>query len=391
MITTIVFILILGLLILVHEAGHFLVARRNGVPSEEFGFGFPPRLVGIYKDKEGKRRFVFGNKQIDETIKEKDETVYSLNLIPLGGFVKIRGEDKEESQGDPRSFVNQSVWKRFKILFAGVGMNFVLAMVLFMGAFWLGLPEAITDEMEARDPKVQIAQIAPDSPADEVGIEMGDEVVSVIASGGKIFQIKKVGKLQEVIKQNAGKELQLKLKRPGEGQIVIPVSIREEAPEGQGLLGVQLVRTDFVRHGLLESAWMGVKTVFSMVAMIVIFLVDLIGKLFTSQPVGAEVAGPVGIAVLTGKMTQLGIAHILQFAALLSVNLGVINLLPIPALDGGRILFLAIEKIKGSPVSQKAEGLIHTIGFFLLISLMVLVTVRDFINFEIINKIQGLF
>ncbi|MFO7807375.1 MAG: RIP metalloprotease RseP [Candidatus Moraniibacteriota bacterium] len=390
MTTLIVFIIILGVLILVHEAGHFLVAKRNGVPSEEFGFGFPPRVVGVYKNKKGKWKWVFGNKQIGEEEKEKDETVYSINLIPLGGFVKIRGESEEEIKGDPKSFVNQSAWKRFKILFAGVGMNFVLAIILFAFAFWLGLPEAINDETEARNPEVQIAQVANNTPADEIGVEMGD-VIKTIEAGGENYEVTKVGQFQKIIEENKGKEIELNFERPGEGIVSLATKIREEAPEGEGLLGVQLVRTDFVKHGFLESSWMAVKTTFSMIVTIVVFLGDLIVKLFVSEPVGSQVAGPVGIAVLTGKMTQMGLAHILQFTALLSVNLGVINLLPIPALDGGRILFLLIEKIKGSPVSQKMEGLVHTIGFFLLISLMVFVTVKDFINFEIVDKIKGLF
>jgi regulator of sigma E protease len=166
--------------------------------------------------------------------------------------------------------------------------------------------------------------------------------------------------------------------------------IREEAPEGQGLLGVQLVRTTFARYGFFESTWMAIQTSFSMILAILVFLGDLIIRLFSSQPVTADVAGPVGIAVMTGKMVQFGLAYVFQFVALLSINLAVINLLPIPALDGGRIFFLLIEKIKGAPLSQKLEGTANAIGFFLLILLMVFVTVKDFANFQIIDKIKGI-
>ncbi len=393
MTTFIVFILIIGLLVLVHELGHFLTAKRNGVPSDEFGFGFPPRLVGTYKNKQGKRCWVFGNKEVPESEKDRDETIYSLNLIPLGGFVKIRGEDGDEKE-DKKSFVNQSAWVKFKILFAGVAMNFILAIVLFSIAFQIGLPESISDETKAADAKVQIAQVTVDSPASEMGLEMGDEVISV-TDQEKVIRIKTITEFQEVIKKNKGKEVFIGVARGSTNEAkeitTLKTVIREEAPEGQGLLGVQLVRTTFAKYGFFESTWMAVETTFSMILAILAFLGDLIVKIFTSEKISADVAGPVGIAVMTGKMTQLGLAYVLQFIALLSVNLGVINLLPFPALDGGRIFFLLIEKIKGSPLNQKVEGIANTFGFFLLIGLMVFVTIKDFANFEIIDKIKNIF
>jgi len=387
--TFIVFILILGLLVLVHELGHFLVAKKNGVISDEFGFGFPPRVVGTYKDKKGRRKWVFGNKEINNEMKDEDETVYSFNLIPLGGFVKIRGEDGEDKK-DKKSFANQSAWVRFKILFAGVLMNFLLGIVLFSLAFQIGLPESIGDDYQAKDAKVQIAQVVSNSPADEMGIEMGDVVFSIEGTEG-ITEIKTVKAFQEAIQSNKGQEVTINVKRNNSEKLLsLDTVIREEAPEEQGLLGVQLVRTTFAKYGLLESIWLAIKTSFSMILAILFFLVDLIVRIFSSQPVTADVAGPVGIAVMTGKMTQLGLAYVLQFVALLSINLGVINLLPFPALDGGRIFFLLIEKIKGSPLNQKVEGIANMIGFLLLIALMIFVTVKDFSNFGIMDKIKSI-
>jgi len=384
-----VFILILGLLVLVHELGHFLVAKKNGVISDEFGFGFPPRVVGTYKDKKGRRKWVFGNKEINNEMKDEDETVYSFNLIPLGGFVKIRGEDGEDKK-DKKSFANQSAWVRFKILFAGVLMNFLLGIVLFSLAFQIGLPESIGDDYQAKDAKVQIAQVVSNSPADEMGIEMGDVVFSIEGTEG-ITEIKTVKAFQEAIQSNKGQEVTINVKRNNSEKLLsLDTVIREEAPEEQGLLGVQLVRTTFAKYGLLESIWLAIKTSFSMILAILFFLVDLIVRIFSSQPVTADVAGPVGIAVMTGKMTQLGLAYVLQFVALLSINLGVINLLPFPALDGGRIFFLLIEKIKGSPLNQKVEGIANMIGFLLLIALMIFVTVKDFSNFGIMDKIKSI-
>lgn len=388
--TFIVFILILGVLVLVHELGHFLVAKRNGVISDEFGFGFPPRIFGTYKDKKGRRKWVFGNKEIGNDLKNENETVYSFNLIPLGGFVKIRGEDGEDKK-DKKSFANQTIWVRFKILFAGVLMNFILAIVLFSLAFQIGLPESVGDDYQAEDAKIQIAQVVKDSPAEEMGLEMGDRVLS-IQTEEDLTPVSKIKTFQEVIESNKGKEISINIEREGkEDLLVLKSEIREEAPEGQGLLGVQLVRTTFARYGFFEATWMAIQTSFSMILAILVFLGDLIIRLFSSQPVTADVAGPVGIAVMTGKMVQFGLAYVFQFVALLSINLAVINLLPIPALDGGRILFLLIEKIKGAPLSQKLEGTANAIGFFLLILLMVFVTVKDFTNFGIVDKVKGLF
>lgn len=389
--TIVVFFAILATLVLVHELGHFIVARRNGVAAEEFGFGFPPRLVGTYRDRDGKRRWVFGNKEIEQEIKEKEETIYSVNLIPLGGFVRIKGEDGGH-KNEKDSFSSKGVWPRFKIISAGVAMNFLLAILLFTLAFWMGLPESIEDGQNPAGAKIQIAQVVPDSPAKQSGLQAGDEVLGFVGPDGQQVEVNSIGQLQDLIKENAGKEVKLDVVHPGDKkQSQLSVNVRSEAPEGEGLTGVVLIKTAFVKHNILESFWMAVETTFSMIWAILAFLWDLLYRLFTSQPISADVAGPVGIAVMTGQVTRLGLAYILQFAALLSVNLAVINFFPFPALDGGRAVFLLVEKIKGSPVSQKVEGIVHTVGFVFLLGVMLLVTVRDFMNFDIVDKIKGVF
>ncbi len=390
LLTIIIFFLILGLLVLVHELGHFLVAKRNGVTAEEFGFGFPPRIVGLYRNKDGKIKIVWGNKEIEKNILSEENTVYSINLIPLGGFVKIKGENGED-KSDPQSFSNQSVWVRFKILSAGVFMNFILGIVLLAFALQIGLPDAVSDEIDVPG-KIQVIQVAQNSPASDIGVELGDELLAIENSSKEKTSIKSVAQFQELIQKNAGQEIVLSVQHVEKDRVSeIPVKVRESAPEGEGLLGIALAKTTITKYGFFESFWIATRNTVFFIGAIVAFVVSLIGDLITSKPVGAEVAGPVGIAVLTGQMAKLGLAYILQFAAILSINLGVINFLPFPALDGGRVIFLIIEKIKGSPVSQKIEGYVHTVGFVILLGLMVLVTARDFVNFEIVDKVKNLF
>ncbi len=389
--TIVVFVFTLGLLVLVHELGHFLTAKRNGVGAEEFGFGFPPRIVGTYRDKKGKRRWVFGNKEIEEEIKEREETIYSINLIPIGGFVKITGENGED-KSDPKSFAGKSIWVRFKILFAGVLMNFVLAAVLFSFAFWLGLPDAVDDEDEVPGSQVMISRVVPESPAFLAGVKAGDELVSIVGSAGVEKNIVGASQVSEIIKKDAGKNVVFNVIHAGEEkETALTVNLRAEAPEGQGLSGIEIIKTAIVRHGPIESIWLGIKTTGVMTLAIFAFLWELIVGFFTTKPIVADVAGPVGIAVFAGQMARMGFAYVLQFAAMLSVNLAIINGLPFPALDGGRILFLMIEKIKGSPVTQKVEGVVHTVGFVLLLTLMLAVTVKDFGTFNVIEKLKNLF
>jgi len=374
-----IFIAILGVLILVHEMGHFLVARRNGIKAEEFGFGFPPRIFGFYKqDKTGKYKLVLGNKNINSK-----NTVYSLNWIPLGGFVKIKGENGSGKKEED-SFAFKSAWIRSKVLAAGVTMNFVLAWILISIVFMLGIPETIDSASSAQSSpssKIQIVEIFPDSPAEKSKLEAGDEILKKqIDPSGKIVNLQNVKQTSEFISSYKGKALNLKIKRGGK-DITVSVVPRINPPENQGALGISLVETTLVKYSVGESFWNGFKTTGELIFSIFGALFGILKNLFIGNGVGADVSGPVGIAIFTKKVAGLGLAYILQFAAILSVNLGVINILPFPALDGGRILFIAIEKIKGSPVSQKVEQTFHMIGFVLLITLLILVTFRDVARF----------
>ncbi|MDY0302717.1 MAG: RIP metalloprotease RseP [Candidatus Moranbacteria bacterium] len=384
MITALIFILILGVLIFVHELGHFLVAIRNGIKADEFGFGFPPRIVGAVKnDKTGKYEIVWGEKEV-----KSKNTIFSLNWIPLGGFVKIKGEDGGTLDKD--SFATKSAWARIKVLAAGVTMNFILAWFLLSIVFMLGAPEAIEDDARVKDAKVQISQVIDESPAKEMGLAVGDQVVK--ACDGKSFcrTIGKVEELQNFINEHKGQEIVLTIKRGDEISELKGVP-RKEYPDDQGSLGVSLARTALVQYPWYEAIGKGLTAVFDMIILILVTLGALIGQLFAGGKPAMDVAGPIGIAIMTKQVSALGLTYLLQFTAVLSINLGIINILPFPALDGGRILFILIEKIKGSPVNQKFEQMANSIGFALLLLLMVVVTFRDFIQFEIIEKIGNIF
>lgn len=377
MFAIIIFILILGVLVLIHELGHFIVARRNGITAHEFGFGFPPRVFGVYQDNKGKWKFVRGGRDV-----ETKNTIYSLNWFPIGGFVKIKGEDGS-GQKDKDSFANKSAWTRIKVLLAGVAMNFILAWVFFSVGFMFGTYQEVVDENSPYS-KILINTVEDNSPAQQMGLKLGDELI--LGRDGDEVIFENVRQVQEFIGGHKGEEILLRVRR-GNDQLDLSGSPREKTAEGQGLLGIGLAEVQTVRYGFFESFYRGLlemKNVFILMAV-------TIKELFMGKNAGVDVTGIIGIAVYTGQIIPLGIVQILRFAAILSINLGIINALPFPALDGGRVLFILIEKIKGSPVSEKVEQAFHTIGFMLLIILMVVVTFNDFIRFEIVDKIRGIF
>lgn len=386
-VTVIIFLLILGLLIFVHELGHFLTARRNGITAHEFGFGFPPRLVGMVKNPEtGKWRIVWGNKDYSG-----NKTLYSFNWIPLGGFVRIKGEDGRAK--DPDSFATKSIWVRFKVLIAGVTMNVVFAWVLISINFMIGVPQIeetlLSDNANASEPQVQVTYVEPETPAEEMGIVAGDVITEVCASDD-CTAINTTEDLQGAMSDYKGETVAISVMR-GDEAMTVTGEPREEVTEEQGPLGVQIAEVSIVSYPWYESMWWAIGATATMLWTILAAFGSIIWGLLSGSGMQADLAGPVGIAFMTKQMTDLGLSYLLQFAAMLSINLAIINALPFPALDGGRILFLAIEKIQGKPVSRKTEGIAHTVGFVLLISLMIYVTFRDFIRFDIIGSIMGLF
>lgn len=437
--TALVFVITLGLLIFVHELGHFLIARRNKIKVEEFGFGFPPRIFGFQilsgkkikkiAEKDSIDVEIFGYKSMNSTtvIKEKitekvqeidevvpvkkwrfiwgkrnteaewanednlyEDTIYSINWIPLGGFVKIKGEDGK-NKDDKDSFSAKPAWVRIKVLGAGVVMNFILAWAAISLALIIGSPQALENGQTGKDQKIQIAEIISGSPAEKMGLKVGDEILGCAENSVECQNnFSNVSEIQGFINKNKGQKITLKIKR-GNDILETKGEPRKEYAQDQGPLGISLAETAIVSYPWYESIYRGLITTLNLIWLILSTFFEIIKNLVTGHKVGVDVSGPVGIAYLTKQVTDLGFSYILQFVALLSINLGIINGFPFPALDGGRILFVLIEKIKGSPVSQKVEQFAHTFGFMALILLMILVTFRDLFKFEIFDKIKNLF
>lgn len=394
MITIAIFILILGLLVFVHEIGHFWVSRRNKVEVEEFGFGFPPRIFGIYWNKKKERKIIWGSKEIKEVREAREidgeTTVYSVNWIPLGGFVKITGEDGDKKE-NPKSFAAKKPFTRIKILAAGVVMNFLLAVVLFSLGFWLGVPQADYEVKSGniRGEKIQIVDVRKGTPAEAMNLRVGDEILGALKENN-LIKFSSVEEVQNFIKENKGNQMILEIQR-GKDKLEISGVPRTDFPDNEGPLGIGLTKIVVVKYSWYKAIILGFQYTFSLMITFVSFLGLLIWRLIIGQPAGFDVSGPIGIAVLTGQVAQLGFDYLIRFTGMLSINLAIINILPIPALDGGRILFILIEKFKGSPISQKFEQRAHSLGFALLISLMVFVTVRDFAKFDLIKKVINLF
>lgn len=352
-ITILAFIIVLSILVLIHELGHFLVAKKLGIKVEEFGFGFPPRLFGV----------------------KRGETIYSINLLPVGGFVKLYGEDAAgggslktkdtESKKDvKRAFYARPIWQRFSVVVAGVVMNFVLAVVIIsylFGSQGVALPTE----------NVRITDVLPNSPAAVAQLQKGDEILTVNG-----ISLKTTNEFISIIKENLDKEVTLIVKKDGQEKEVM-LTPRKDFPEGEGPVGVGITNIEVKKYPWWQAPFFGTLEALRFSWMIVSGLGDMIfGFLFKGvQPEG--VAGPVGVAQLTGQAVSYGVTATLWLTALLSINLAVLNVLPIPALDGGRLFFILIEVVTRKKVNPKYEGYAHAAGIAVLLSLMLLITVFD--------------
>jgi regulator of sigma E protease len=357
LLTIVTFVIVLGVLVLVHEFGHFITAKRAGMKVEEFGFGFPPRLLSF----------------------KKGGTRYSLNLIPFGGFVKILGEGGEDKE-DPKSFAGRGVGIRALVVAAGILMNYLLAIVLLTIVNIAGVRTALDPSEPAPahamvgESVVTVAVVEADSPAASADLHPGDTLLSVDGQA-----VSTVDQAVSRITRKSGSSASVVIRR-GTVEQTLSVTPRIDPPEGQGPVGVQLIATNLVKYVWYYAPYEAVKETVFLTGQIFSSFGHMISSLVRTGSAGTDVAGPVGIAVLTGQVRQLGFVALMQFVALLSINLAIINVIPFPALDGGRLLFLAIEKIRRKTVSKKIENALHTIGFGLLITLILVITIRDVIR-----------
>jgi regulator of sigma E protease len=360
MLTTILlFIGILVIVVIGHEFGHFIVARWNGVKVEEFGFGLPPKIWG-FKPK-------------------NSETEYNINALPLGGYVKLLGEEGD-NRDNLRSFASKKPWQRIAILSAGVIMNIIIAVIAFTIVGMLGSQVGIDDSEINSDKYTNIttliATVAKDSPAEKADLRFGDEIQSI--AGIKVITQDEVS---NIIKDNIGQSIDIVIKR-GEQTLTKTLEPRENPPEGQGAIGISTQLTGMQKFSLFESFKLSFIRIYVIISTTLYILGQMIMSLFTQAPLPAEadVTGPVGLVRVVGDIRDLGLTYIITFVGLISTSLALFNILPIPALDGGRIVFVIIEWIKGSPVSQALENKFHVAGYSILMLLTLLVTVRDIIK-----------
>jgi len=389
MFTIIIFLLILSLLVIVHEAGHFFMARKFGMKVYEFGLGFPPRMFGLYKDpktgylvsvrgpgKGGLKETVGG----DERIEEYPNTLWSFNWLPLGGFVKIKGESGEKAH-EADSFAHKPAWQRLVVLVAGVFMNFVLAAVLLSVGFMIGLPTDVTGGVPEgaalkEPPAVVVQQVVDDSPAKAAGLHLGDKIISLNGEAVENAQA-----LTEKVRERGAVEITLIVKR-GDEELTLKVTpaLLSEDTDLVPRLGILLADAGIVRYPWYRAIYQGfVAAFFGLINIFIAFFI-LIKNLILGRGLAFDVSGPVGIASIIGQSARLGFNYLINVTAMISLSLAAINILPIPALDGGRALFVVIEKIFRRKVSMKYEQLAHTIGFVLLLLLIIVVTYKDILG-----------
>lgn len=333
MITALTAILVFGLIVFFHELGHFAVAKMVGIKVHEFAIGMGPRFI---KHTRG-------------------ETEYSLRILPIGGYVRMEGED--EVSNDLRSFSKKTVGERIAVIFAGPFMNFILAFFLFAIIFY----------NIAGAPTTTIAEIIPNSPAEIAGIEENDKILAV-----NDVEVRGWKHLVEQIDVSQGKQIRVALIRNNE---TVEKLITPQIDENNNRFMIGIIpSTEKSLLLAIEGSYTQTKMIFT--EMFVFFK----GLITRNATANTEVVGPVGIISLVGQASKDGLFNVLFLAGLISINLGFINLLPIPALDGSRILFLIFEFFRGKPVDPEKEALIHAIGLALMMLLMLMITYKDILT-----------
>ncbi|MEA4925396.1 MAG: RIP metalloprotease RseP [Syntrophomonadaceae bacterium] len=338
--TIIIAIIILAILVLVHELGHFLAARRIGIPVYEFSLGFGHRLYST----------------------RKNGVEYSVRMIPLGGFVRMAGEEPGDTS-HPDGFSKRKPWEKMTVAFAGPFMNFVLAVFIFVYTFAvIGVAQPVQDAI--------VGQILEDKPAYTAGLKTNDRILNVNGTDVDSWE-----HFVSTIQQSPiGTPLQLTVDRGG---IIIKLAVAAVADEATGkpIIGVY-PQVEFVRQGILQAIKLGFIQTYQMT----MILLTGLGMLFTGGAHASDLAGPVGITSMVGEAAQGGIVYLLIFSAFLSINLGIVNLLPIPALDGSRMVFALVESVRRKPLDPEKEGFIHWMGFLFLMLIIIFATYNDIVR-----------
>src|SRR5438874_10629182 len=392
---------VFGICVLVHEFGHFITAKWAGIRVEEFGLGFPPRIVGFRKRDQGGWEVVwFSGRRNEEDDYNYDSqkqtpfsgtsggistrgsgvsnhTIYSLNFLPIGGFVRMPGENGDindpEGNYDPQSFAAKTAGKRIIVLVAGVTMNVILAMILFTFAYGLGEPTFPS----------AIGKVVPGSPAAMAGLQPGDTIVSVNGKPVQRFTDLQTAVTNAIAADNNKHNtlpITMQVRHTGSSQVITTiVNVREHPPSGQGPMGVE-EKIVFVSSPLWQAPFKGFGHTFTITGDFINQIAQMI-----AGAVKPQLAGPVGIVKITGEVAasvpDLGWWPILSLTAILSLNLAIINIFPFLALDGGRVVLVLIEILRGGKrLKPEREGIINFVGMAILLTLMVIITVSDVIH-----------
>lgn len=357
-----IFIVILFIVVVVHEFGHFIVAKKSGIRVDEFSFGFPPKIVG----------------------KKIGETNYNINAVPFGGYVKIYGEDGSEESltNDPnRSFVNKPKWNQALVLVAGVTMNFILAWFLLSVGFISGLPTSTSsfpDSDKIKNQSLTITGVLAGSPAEKAGLKAGDKINYLETDKDSTLVLSSYfdqTTVQNFVKSHPDEVIRLNITRAKEILTfsVSPITETENEPK----IGISMDMIGKLKLPVHLAFYEGFKLSGSLFIGTASGFFDLIKNSIKGEGSFDSITGPVGIISVVDDAAQFGFIYLLSFAALISINLAVINLIPFPALDGGKLLLLFIEKIKGSRIKASVASLINSIGFGILILLMLFITYKD--------------
>jgi len=352
LLTVVSFIFVLGILIFIHEFGHFIVAKKVGIKVEKFSLGFPPNIIS----------------------RKVGETTYCVGVIPLGGYVKMAGENpQEQSTGAPDEFMSKSVAQRAAVIFAGPFMNYVLSIALLVGIFFFGGRVIFAPD------QVVVLQVNPDGPADKAGLKEGDQIIAVDE-----ISIHRYDSLTSIIGAKVEEPLDLTWVRGNDTMATAITTMKGTRPnlnggvDTVGLIGVMLGQKVIGHESL--GLWESMESGFVTAHIIVWETVKIVKKFITGEVSPRMIGGPLFIAQQSGREAQKGAASLFFFIALLSVNLAVLNILPIPVLDGGHLIFLAIEKVRGTPLSIKARSIAQQVGLAFLLGLIVFVTYNDILR-----------